>query len=243
MKIQVILNCSITTLTPCNAFFAENFCPLNFAAKASSPSQTDQHIHKAPENILHVQGGWGEISLLYKPPEMQRFAWKNGFELLSSGPACLVRGPCAPSLRHKFSYHPKGNKLNSEKKPGRADGIVPSLAPAGRMGQPAPSLGFTGKSTWRDFPSQSVARSANKEPTVSSSWSKRCPGPASHPPGTSPPCPTSLGMLQHRAMRGSWSTLGIPKHTLPLWRCPPCLDDTAPLTRSAGQSCSCTLHT
>lgn len=143
MKIQIILNCSITTLTPCNAFSAENFCPLNFAAKASSSSQTDQHIHKAPKNILYVQGGRGEVSLLYKPPEMQRFAWKNGFELLSPGPACLVRGPCAPSSRHKFSYHRKGNKLKSEKKPVWADGIVPSLAPAGRMGQPAPSLDFT----------------------------------------------------------------------------------------------------
>lgn len=158
MKIQIILNCSITTLTPCNAFSVENFCPLNFAAKASSPSQTDQHIHKAPENILHIQGGQGEISLLYKPPEMQHFAWKNGFELLSSGPACLVQGPCVPSPRRKLSYHHTGNKLNSEKKPGWAAGIMPSSAPADRMGQPAPSPGFTRKSTWRDFLCQSVAR-------------------------------------------------------------------------------------
>lgn len=150
---------------------------------------------------------------------MQCFAWKNGFELLSSGPACLIQGPCVPSLQHKFSYHHKGNKLNSEKTSGWADSIVPSLAPAGRKGQPAPSLGFT-RETWRDFLSQSVARSANKEPTASSSRFRHCPSPASHPPGVTSPLPPTavlfLGMLQHGAVRGSWGTLGIPEHTLPL---------------------------
>lgn len=67
---------------------------LNFATKASSPLQTDQRIHKAPENILHIQRGPGEILLLlllYNLP-FNVLLGKNGSELLSSDPACLVQG-------------------------------------------------------------------------------------------------------------------------------------------------------
>lgn len=172
MKIQIILNRSIRTLISCNAFSAENSCPLNFAAKASSPSQTDQHIHKAPENILHIQRGWGEISLLYKPPEIQRFAWKNGFELLRPSLPGLGSVRAGAAAHILFLSLGKESKLNNGRKTGQAAGIVPSSVPLPLHrwdGQLAPPLGFTEISTRSDLVGKSIARQANKETTKSCS--------------------------------------------------------------------------
>lgn len=228
---------------------------LNFATKASSPSQTDQHIHKAPENILHIQRGQGEISLLYNLPEIQCFAWKKWVWAAEFRPSLLGLGSVWAGTTVWVIFLHQERKINwilGRKQ----DGLPASCFPwllfhcASGMGQLKSPWGFTEISTWCDFISQSITRQANKE-TTKTCWrsGEWCNGvvcqsiPASSFSGH---LLTQVASRRHPPLpqdAPAQSYMGIPGQTVLLWTHRPSLQDTATLKPTLGQIHSRPPHT